>query len=147
MKNLVKVVVASALALSAFQASALTEKLDITLNVKQPLTLVNTKALEFGTIFTSETVDQVIQYTDPEAAAFDVTGETGSIVGVSVNNGNTVELDNAGNKLVVTFNNPAALTLAAGTTVLNVGGTVGVAGKTLVAGAYSAQVDVAVTYQ
>ncbi|EGU37483.1 DUF4402 domain-containing protein [Vibrio scophthalmi] len=147
MKNLVKVVVASALALSAFQASALTEKLDITLNVKQPLTLVNTKALDFGTIFTSETADQAIQYTDPEAAAFDVTGEAGSIVDVAVNNGNTVELDNAGNKLVVTFNNPAALTLTGGNAVLNVGGTVGVAGKTLVAGAYTAQVDVAVTYQ
>ncbi|EGU41871.1 DUF4402 domain-containing protein [Vibrio scophthalmi] len=147
MKNLVKVVVASALALSAFQASALTEKLDITLNVKQPLTLVNTKALDFGTIFSTETQDQTIAHTDPKAAAFDVTGEAGSIVDVLVNGGNTVELDNAGNKLVLTFSNLDALTLTGGAAVLNVGGTVGVAGKTLSPGEYSAQVDVAVTYQ
>ncbi|WP_210443725.1 DUF4402 domain-containing protein, partial [Vibrio crassostreae] len=117
---------------------------DATLEVKQAITMTKTSDLDFGIITSDNTTDVVIAQGDAGAAAFTLSGESGDAVTVSISDTNLV---NGANTIAAEFDFNSAITLTGGNANLNIGGTARTSSATLVAGTYTANVAVDVTYQ
>lgn len=145
MKNLVKVVAVSALALSTSQVMAATGTFNATIEVTQAIEFNAARALDFGSITTLDNTD--ITVAPAAGALLEVSGtpnatltitppvkfnlvhtNTTDIIEVGVTSVNTLTLDSAGNA------------------DLEIGGTAKISTANLVAGTYSANVDIDVVY-
>lgn len=144
MNNVLKVLAVSALSLSSASTFAASQTFDATLEVKQAISMVKTSDLDFGIITTDNTTDIVIAQNDAGAAAFTVSGEAGDSVSVAIANTNLV---NGANTIAAEFDFSNALTLTGGNADLKIGGTARTSSATLVAGTYTANVSVDITYQ
>lgn len=153
MKNLVKVVAASALTLATSQAFAsTTANFDATLQVTQALTLTKNTNLDFGAITTADNTDIVVAQGATgvkQAANFTVKGETARQVTFNVPDTIDLVSDNdATNKISVTLDpKPSVILDAGGDGTLSIGGTAKVSTATLLAGSYTANTIVSIVYQ
>ncbi|MEZ8840622.1 DUF4402 domain-containing protein [Vibrio splendidus] len=144
MNKVFKVVAVSALSISSANVFAVSDTFDATLEVKQAITMTKTSDLDFGIITSDNTTDVVIAQGDAGAAAFTLSGESGDAVTVSISDTNLV---NGVNTIAAEFDFNNAITLTGGTAALNIGGTARTSSAKLVAGTYTANVAVDVTYQ
>ncbi|WP_333918554.1 DUF4402 domain-containing protein [Vibrio crassostreae] len=144
MNKIFKVVAVSALSISSANVFAVSDTFDATLEVKQAITMTKTSDLDFGIITSDNTTDVVIAQGDAGAAAFTLSGESGDAVTVSISDTNLV---NGVNTIAAEFDFNNAITLTGGSADLNIGGTARTSSATLVAGTYTANVSVDVTYQ
>ncbi|CDT89115.1 conserved hypothetical protein [Vibrio coralliirubri] len=144
MNKVFKVVAVSALSISSANVFAVSDTFDATLEVKQAITMTKTSDLDFGIITSDNTTDVVIAQGDAGAAAFTLSGESGDAVTVSISDTNLV---NGVNTIAAEFDFNNAITLTGGTADLNIGGTARTSSAILVAGTYTANVAVDVTYQ
>ncbi|CAH7433438.1 Flagellar hook-length control protein fliK [Vibrio chagasii] len=144
MNKVLKVVAVSALSISSANVFAVSDTFDATLEVKQAITMTKTSDLDFGIITSDNTTDVVVAQGDAGAAAFTLSGESGDTVTVSISDTNLV---NGVNTIAAEFDFNNAITLTGGTADLNIGGTARTSSATLVAGTYTANVAVDVTYQ
>ncbi|ANU38367.1 DUF4402 domain-containing protein [Vibrio scophthalmi] len=148
MKNLVKVVVASALALSAFQATASNSSTFVAeLVVDKPLTVTpvaGKNTLDFGNALVGDSADLTILATDAGAVEFTLTGNQNSTVKVTA--ANTV-VTNGSDTIDLEVTEPTTVSLdAAGDGSMKIGGILKLSTATLVAGTYSGTVNVSVIY-
>ncbi|UPR56433.1 DUF4402 domain-containing protein [Vibrio sp. ED004] len=144
MNKVFKVVAVSALSISSANVFAVSDTFDATLEVKQAITMTKTSDLDFGIITSDNTTDVVVAQGDAGAAAFTLSGESGDAVTVSISHTNLV---NGANTIAAEFDFNSAITLTGGNANLNIGGTARTSSSTLVAGTYTANVAVDVTYQ
>ncbi|MBE1273939.1 DUF4402 domain-containing protein [Enterovibrio baiacu] len=144
MDGLLKVAVVSVFTFGATNALAVSDTFNATLEIKQAISMTKTSDLDFGLITSDQATDVVVAKSDSGAAAFTINGGTGAVVDVAISNTNLV---NGANTIPAEFSFDSNLTLTGGTAELKIGGTAKTAGATLVAGTYSANVPVDVTYQ
>ena len=118
------------------------------ISVLAPVAISKTADLDFGTIYTDQTTNVTVATADAGAAAFNITGESGKTVDVSVDA--SVAMTDGANTINVISIAPdlASPTLTAGTTVVKIGGVADIASAgSLVAGSYSGSVNITVAYQ
>ncbi|MGF1908414.1 hypothetical protein L4C38_03115 [Vibrio kasasachensis] len=151
MKNLVKVVAVSALALSTSQVMATaTDTFQATLEVKPALTIekVLGKDLKFPAAYIGQTGTIEVPASHTDAAQFDITGPDTETVDVVINNSDPVILNNGGNTIPLALIAPSTHTFSGSSGQLLIGGTIDLTGITLVAGTYTTgAIDVAIKYQ
>lgn len=144
MNKIVKVAALSLFTFTATNALAISDTFTASLEVKQALSISKVKDLDFGIVTSDHNADIVVAKNAAGAATFNINGADGDTVTIAISDTN---LDNGGDLIATTFDFSPTLPLTGGSATLEIGGTARVAGQTLVAGTYTANVSVDVTYQ
>lgn len=155
MKKLIQVAALSAFTFSATNAlAAVTESFDAKLLVRQAISLINERPLDFGVVTTSDTTDITVEKGAGNAAQFTITGEKNAVVDVTINDAKMLNAADPTKGINVVFTDKfdKAPTLDnGGKFVLNVGGIAKIADASVagdfVTGNYKAAVPVEVEYQ
>ena len=154
MKKLIQVAALSAFTFSATDALAVTGTFDAKLVVKEAISLVKDKDLDFGEVTTSDTADITVEKGDSTAAQFTISGEKNTGVDVTINNAKMLNAGDPTKGINVVFTDKFDKTPTLDNTgkyVLNVGGIAKIADASgtgdFVAGDYKAAVSVEVEYQ
>ncbi|MBD1555671.1 DUF4402 domain-containing protein [Vibrio sp. S9_S30] len=137
------------LAAIAPSAMAVTDTFNSSITVLEPLSISKTNDLDFGSIFTDQATNVTVTTADTGAAAFTITGQSGSTVDVTVDTTATMA-DGSGNSIGVNSIavDNASPALTGGTATVKIGGVANIVGAgTLVAGNYSGTVNITVAYQ
>ncbi|OLQ84303.1 hypothetical protein BIY21_05290 [Vibrio ponticus] len=148
MKNLVKVVAASAIALSTsnvIASNTASTTFNASIQVVQALEIAKTQDLTFPKVYSTQTGKVTVNAADATAAVFTVTGEENNIVDVEVANTNVT---NGSDSYALSFLTDPTLTIS-GDTELRIGGEVDFLNNgPIPSGTYTANaINVKVTYQ
>lgn len=142
----------AALLLGVGVAWAASDTFSVLMTVRQPITVSNTDALDFGTVEVGTGVQTVNATAGPHsagvtanAAAFNLTGEATAVADVTLA-ATTIINDGGANNLTVTLTPQSTThTFTGGTDVFYVGGTVDV--TSAVAGSYTGTETLTLIYQ
>ena len=140
-----------AVLIGAGVAWAASDTFNVLMTVRQPITVTNTAALDFGTVEVGAGVQTVNANAGPhsagvtaQAATFDLTGEGTAVADVTLA-ATTVITDGTNNLTVTLTPQSATHTFTGGTDVFYVGGTVDVTAA--VAGSYTGTETLTLIYQ
>lgn len=148
MSRILHVLAVLGLILSAGSAYAASDTFDINVVIRQPITVTNTRALDFGTLNAdsgSYTIDAVASPGFGQSAEFDISGEAGVTADVTLAASTTVA-NAASDTLTVTLTPEATTyTFAGGTEQFYVGGSLDTTGAP--SGTYTGQETLSLVYQ
>ncbi|PQJ62293.1 DUF4402 domain-containing protein [Photobacterium angustum] len=151
MKKIIRAVTFVTFASLPLLSHAEDQNIQATIEVIAPLTLVQTSALDFGTIFSDSTTNVVVATTDAGAAAFNITGHDGDSVNITHDNTATMTHSTTSDTISVTGITTDLTTalLSTSPTEVKVGGTADIvnASSPLVVGTYTGTFNVSVVYQ
>jgi hypothetical protein len=144
-------IVSVALLIGAGVAWAASDTFSVLMTVRQPISVTNTAALNFGTVEAGAGVQTVNANAGPhsagvtaQAATFDLTGEATAVANVTLA-ATTIITDGTNNLTVTLTPQSATHTFSAGTDVFYVGGSVDVTAA--VAGSYTGSETLTLIYQ